>query len=116
MPALFSTFQRQIMFPGPEGVNMALLERVAKQVDATELTIPTADGETLYGWHRAAVRPGPRRVVLYFHGNASSLLAQLELQALLLQRGWDFLGIHYRGYPGSSGVPSEAGFPVRCSA
>ena len=50
-----------------------------------------------------------RRVVLYFHGNASSLLAQIELQNLLLSEGWDFVGIHYRGYPGSSGVPSEAG-------
>lgn len=110
MSAVFSTFQRHIVFPGPEGVTAALLHQVATQVEATELRIPTADGETLYGWHRAAVRSGfPRRLVLYFHGNASSLLAQLELQSLLLHDGWDFLGIHYRGYPGSTGIPSEAG-------
>jgi len=105
----FSTFQRQMVFPGPEGVSEALLDRAADQVGASVLRIPTADGETLYGWHRAAVRSGPRRVVLYLHGNASSLLAQLELQNLLLSEGWDFLGIHYRGYPGSTGSPSEAG-------
>jgi hypothetical protein len=86
-----------------------MMNDVAAQVGATELSIPTEDGETLYGWHRAAVWSGPRRVVLYFHGNASSLLAQMELQNLLLSEGWDFVGIHYRGYPGSTGVPSEAG-------
>ncbi|MBW1833179.1 MAG: alpha/beta fold hydrolase, partial [Deltaproteobacteria bacterium] len=55
------------------------------------------------------MRTGPRRVLLYFHGNASSLLAQVELQNLLLSEGWDFVGIHYLGYPGSTGVPGEAG-------
>ena len=106
---LFSQFQRQMVFPGPQGVSVSLLSNVASQVGATELRIPTEDSESLYGWHRAAVRTGPRRVVLYFHGNASSLLAQIELQNLLLSEGWDFVGIHYRGYPGSTGVPSEAG-------
>ncbi len=98
-----------MIFPGPEGVTRALLARVAGQVGARELRIPTDDGETLYGWHRDAVRTGPRRVVLYFHGNASSVLAQIELQNLLLSEGWDFVGIHYRGYPGSTGTSSEQG-------
>jgi hypothetical protein len=106
---LFSQFQRQMVFPGPQGVSESLLRDIAMQVGATELRIPTEDGETLYGWHRVAVRTGPRRVLLYFHGNASSLLAQIELQNLLLSEGWDFVGIHYRGYPGSTGVPSEVG-------
>jgi fermentation-respiration switch protein FrsA (DUF1100 family) len=106
---LFSEYQRQMIFPGPQGVSVSMMNDVAAQVGATELSIPTEDGETLYGWHRAAVWSGPRRVVLYFHGNASSLLAQMELQNLLLSEGWDFVGIHYRGYPGSTGVPSEAG-------
>jgi hypothetical protein len=98
-----------MVFPGPQGVGESLLNDVAAQVGATEVRIPTEDGETLYGWHRVAVRTGPRRVLLYFHGNASSLLAQIELQNLLLSEGWDFVGVHYRGYPGSTGVPSEAG-------
>jgi hypothetical protein len=106
---LFSQYQRRMIFPGPQGVSISVLNDIASQVGATELSIPTEDGETLYGWHRVAVRSGPPRVVLYFHGNASSLLAQMELQNLLLSEGWDFVGIHYRGYPGSTGVPSEAG-------
>lgn len=106
---LFSKFQRQMIFPGPQGIDARLLHQAAEQVGATELQIQTDDGETLYGWHRSAVRSGPRRVVIYFHGNASSVLAQVELQNLLLSEGWDFVGIHYRGYPGSTGVPGEAG-------
>lgn len=105
----FSQFQRQMIFPGPAGISLELLKRVADQVGAEELAIPTDDGETLYGWHRNAVQTGPRRVVLYFHGNASSVLGQVELQNLLLSEGWDFVGIHYRGYPGSTGAPGEAG-------
>ena len=98
-----------MIFPGPEGVDRALLARVARPEGAHELGIPTEDGETLYGWHRDAVETNARRVVLYFHGNASSVLAQIELQNLLLSEGWDFVGIHYRGYPGSTGVSSEEG-------
>jgi alpha-beta hydrolase superfamily lysophospholipase len=106
---MFARFQRHMIFPGPEGVTPALLHQTAEQVGATELQLPTSDGEMLYGWHRSAVETGPRRVVLYFHGNASSVLAQVELQNLLVSEGWDFVGIHYRGYPGSTGVSSEEG-------
>lgn len=98
-----------MIFPGPEGVSTTLLARMAEQVGARELAIPTEDGETLYGWHRRAVEMGLRRVLLYFHGNASSVLAQIELQNLLLSKGWDFVGVHYRGYPGSTGTPTEQG-------
>ena len=106
---LFSEFQRQMIFPGPQGVSVASLSEAAAHLGAAEIRLTTADAQTLYGWHRTAVRTGPRRVVLYFHGNASSLLAEVELQDLLLSEGWDFVGIHYRGYPGSTGVPSEVG-------
>jgi len=106
---MFSRFQRKVVFPGPQGVTMPLLHRFAAETHARELELPTVDGETLYGWHRPADGPGARRAVLYFHGNASSVLGQLDLQARLNREGWDFVEIHYRGYPGSTGVPSEAG-------
>jgi hypothetical protein len=106
---IFSKLQKSIVFPGPQGVTEALLHDVASKVGAVELHIPTEDGETLYGWHRESRKPGRRRVVLYFHGNASSVLGQLDLQERLLAHGWDFVEIHYRGYPGSTGSPSETG-------
>lgn len=106
---LFSQLQRKMVFPGPQGVSTPLLQRVATEVGATELQIPTEDGESLYGWHRASPNARPRRVLLYFHGNASSVLGQLGLQDRLIADGWDFVEIHYRGYPGSTGETSEAG-------
>ncbi|MGB5414851.1 MAG: hypothetical protein WBN01_09435, partial [Polyangiales bacterium] len=63
MRSVFAQFQRRMVFPGPEGVSVSLLNEVADKVGATELRIATEDGETLYGWHRAAVWSGPRRVV-----------------------------------------------------
>lgn len=105
----FARFQRGVIFPGPEGVTPTLLHRFARELGATELQIPTSDGETIYGWHRSALGDAPKRAVLYFHGNASSVLAQIELQDRLNREGWDFVGIHYRGYPGSTGESSEAG-------
>jgi fermentation-respiration switch protein FrsA (DUF1100 family) len=98
-----------MVFPGPQGVSAPLLQKIAREVGATELRIPTEDGETLYGWHRASPGASARRVLLYFHGNASSVLGQLDLQDRLISNGWDFVEIHYRGYPGSTGVASEAG-------
>lgn len=106
---LFSKFQRRMVFPGPEGVTPSLLHRYAAEVGARELEIRTDDGESLYGWHRPALRGPGSRAVLYFHGNASSVLGQLDLQRRLNEEGWDFVEIHYRGYPGSTGVSSEAG-------
>ena len=98
-----------MVFPGSQGVDVALLDEAATRLGAEQLSIQTEDGETLYGWHRASPVEGPRRVVLYFHGNASSVLAQIDVQDRLLADGWDFVGIHYRGYAGSTGVASEAG-------
>ena len=106
---LFSHFQRKMVFPGPQGVSAPLLHKIAREVGATELRIQTEDGETLYGWHRASPAASARRVLLYFHGNASSVLGQLDLQDKLISNGWDFVEIHYRGYPGSTGVTSEVG-------
>lgn len=106
---LFSKFQRKMVFPGAQGVSVPLLQRVAADLGATELQIPTEDGESLYGWHRAAPNANPRRVVLYFHGNASSVLGQLTLQERLIADGWDFVEVHYRGYPGSTGEATEVG-------
>ncbi len=105
----FYSLQAKMIFPGPAGVDRALLDTVAERVEATVIAIPTADGETLYGWHRRGIGHEERRVLLYFHGNASSVLAQLDLQQALLDRGWDFVGIHYRGYPGSTGTATEKG-------
>jgi fermentation-respiration switch protein FrsA (DUF1100 family) len=99
-----------MVFPGTPGLSVSFLDTMAERHGASPIEVHTEDGERLYGWHRPAQqRQGARRTLIYFHGNASSVLAPLELQESLSASGWDFVGIHYRGYPGSTGVASEAG-------
>lgn len=107
---LWSHIQRMMVFPGTPGLSVSFLNEVAERYGAKPIEVHTEDGERLYGWHREAERAsGPRRTLIYFHGNASSVLESLALQERLSASGWDFVATHYRGYPGSTGVPSEAG-------
>ncbi|MDP4021861.1 alpha/beta hydrolase [Methylobacterium sp. NEAU 140] len=73
------------------------------------VTVATPDGERLHGlWHPP--RPGCG-VVVTFHGNG----ARPEPHAARFSQGpwraagWGVLAVAYRGYPGSTGAPSEDG-------
>ncbi|NEW44118.1 alpha/beta hydrolase [Nocardia cyriacigeorgica] len=76
-------------------------------LDYAELSIPTADGETLHGWWVRA----PRSVghVLFAHGNGGNIGDRVPIFALLAETGFDVLAFDYRGYGRSSGRPSERG-------
>ena len=80
-------------------------------IDGLErLTLKTADGERLLAYWRA---PDPGMpTVLTFHGNASSPGPHAErfaADAPWRTAGVGVLAPAYRGYPGSSGSPSEEG-------
>lgn len=65
----------------------------------------TADGETITRWMKPAA-PG-RPTIMYFHGNGGSLAlraARLDAYGAL---GYGVVAISYRGFSGSTGVPSE---------
>ncbi|GJD93294.1 alpha/beta hydrolase [Methylobacterium iners] len=100
--------QRRLIYPG---AYEAALRQVSPRVPAgTEpVAIGTADGERLFGLWRAP-EPGCA-VVLSFHGNASRPDAHAKrfLEAPWAAQGWGVLAIAYRGYPGSTGRPSETG-------
>lgn len=86
-----------------------LLESVYVPLGTERVEIPTADGERLLGFWKA---PAPGKpVILTFHGNASSPMPHAERFTRLpwSANGWGVLAIAYRGYPGSSGSPSESG-------
>lgn len=71
--------------------------------------VATADGETLLGiW--APPAPG-KPVVVTFHGNASSPFphAGRFMSHVWRSNGWGMLAVAFRGYPGSTGSPSESG-------
>lgn len=105
--ALF-LFQRHLIYPGAFGAGPGEGERgVPAGTEAVTLT--TADGHRLYGLWRA---PAPGRgVVLTFHGNGSlpEPHAARFSSGVWRAAGWGTLAIAYRGYPGSTGSPSEAG-------
>ncbi|MGB4866787.1 MAG: alpha/beta hydrolase, partial [Hyphomicrobium sp.] len=73
--------------------------------NVVERTILTADGERLIAWYGKA-QPG-QPTLLYFHGNGGALEIRRERMAKYLERGRGMLMMAYRGYSGSSVLPTE---------
>ena len=76
------------------------------QLPFEEVRIAVADGDTLHGWYVPA--PGAPATLLFFHGNAGSIVHRLDWLPAFRQLGLSALLIDYRGYGQSSGRPSEA--------
>ena len=97
-------FQRHLIFQRhlvtPQAIKIAGVEA---------MTVDTTDGERLKGYWKA---PSPGKpVVVTFHGNAADPEVHMSRFAgpPWSLEGWGALAIAYRGYPGSTGSPSEAG-------
>jgi uncharacterized protein len=104
--------QRSIVF-NPSTSDVAL--SVDQVPGASNVTLQTTDGETLKAWWVSPKNGAP--IYLYFHGNAGNLVGSFsnpqgraERFAGLTLEGAGLLAISWRGYGGSSGKPSEAGF------
>ena len=109
--ALMYLAQRALMY-FPETARTA--PAAAGFPQAEEITLPTADGETIIAWH---LRPrGDNPVVLYFHGNGGSLRLRVGRFRKLAAAGMGLVALSYRGYGGSSGKPTEAGLIVDAHA
>lgn len=100
--------QRRLIYPGAYA-DAAPAGHRAVPTGTEAITVETADGERLYALWRAP-RPGCG-VVVSFHGNASMPEYHAERFAADPWRaaGWGVLAPAYRGYPGSTGAPSEDG-------
>lgn len=72
-----------------------------------EVRIATADGETLHGWFVPAA--DARATVLFFHGNAGSIVHRLDWLPMFQQLRLSVLMVDYRGFGASTGRPTEAG-------
>ena len=102
--ALMFFAQRALMY-FPERVRTT--PAAAGLPQAQEVTLDTADGETIIAWH---VPPRDEKpVVIYFHGNGGSLRLRVDRFARLVAAGVGLLAVSYRGYGGSTGSPSETG-------
>jgi fermentation-respiration switch protein FrsA (DUF1100 family) len=102
--AVLYIVQRQFLYhPQPARISPAAAGFAA----AEEVVLATSDGERLVAWHVAPL-PG-KAVVIFFHGNADSLVQRVARFAQLTADGTGLVALSYRGYGGSTGSPSEEG-------
>jgi uncharacterized protein len=99
------TFQRNLQYHPSSTVYKP---QALGLVDTQDLTLTTPDGEKIMAWYKPA--PAGHPTIIYFHGNAGGLSSRAEKIAYFVNQGFGFLGVSYRGYEGSTGNPSEAGF------
>ena len=105
--AVAYTFQREMVFPR-RFVNATPFATMVGP-DFERIVLETADGERLKAYYKAPIEGAP--VVVAFHGNGSVP----EPMAVRFSRepwsnaGFGVLAFAYRGYPGSTGTPSEEG-------
>lgn len=99
--------QREIVFPRHFLNAAPFLSMVGG--DFEHITLETADGEQLKAYWKPPVGLAP--VVVTFHGNGSlpEPLAVRFGSAPWSDAGYGVLSFAYRGYPGSTGTPTEAG-------
>jgi uncharacterized protein len=103
--ALMYLFQRSLMY-FPDATRMP--PAAAGLPQAEEVILTSEDGEKLVAWHVAP--KGAKRLVIYFQGNAGGLNLRAGRFKWLTADGTGLLALSYRGYGGSTGKPSEAGF------
>lgn len=70
-----------------------------------EVTLKTSDGERIVAWY-SPPKPG-KPTLLYFHGNGGGLLTRSDRISLFTEAGFGLFMPAYRGYSGSTGLPSE---------
>jgi len=106
---LLYVLQDRMIFPAPN------LERMPDPpAGFSEVTIETPDGETPFGLFRPPCSGRP--TIIVFHGNGDAAAFQHAKADALTRSGFGVLLAEYRGYPGSTGSPSEAGLYIDATA
>ena len=100
--------QDSMIFPAPNGpAPRASDGLVLEEID-------TPDGERLAAlWHAPEVG---EPTVLFLHGNAAAIAHLAPFAREFATEGYGFLVPAWRGYPGSTGAPSEAGLLIDAEA
>ena len=104
--AAMTAGQRFFVFSTSDGGQLASAGGVAI-TGSERATIHTKDGEKLAAWY-VAPRPG-RPIFLFFHGKGGGLVRKKWRWQRIRKVGAGILAFSYRGYPGSTGSPTEAG-------
>jgi fermentation-respiration switch protein FrsA (DUF1100 family) len=103
--AVLLYFAQRSMMYFPETIHTSPAQ--AGLPEAQEISLTTADGVHIVGWHVAPREGQP--VILYLHGNGGALRYRVERFRKLIKEGIGLVAIEYRGYGGSEGSPSETG-------
>lgn len=75
--------------------------------NAEVLNLKTPDGESLVAWYTAAC-PG-KPTILFLHGKGGAISGRPQRYAHYTGHGYGVLFLEYRGFGGSTGIPSEKG-------
>lgn len=98
--------QRALLYPGASAAFLAS----GPPAWGESVSIETPDGETLHGLYSGAEAGKPS--LLFFLGNADRVGNYGFLAEALAARNIGLLAVSYRGYPGSTGWPSEEGLLI----
>jgi uncharacterized protein len=110
--AMIYAQQRTILFrPNPERVAPA----AAGLPQAEEIELNRPGAPRLIAW-RVPARDASQPVLLYLHGNGGNLARRAGRFLELTRNGAGLLALSWRGYGGSEGEPSEAGFRADAAA
>ncbi len=104
--------QRDLLFR-PDPTRVAPASAGLPQAEEVNLNPPGAP--RLIAWRIPPADPA-KPVVLYLHGNASNLARRAGRFRQLTRGGAGLLAVSWRGYGGSGGEPSEAGFRADAQA
>src|SRR5437868_5059162 len=97
-------FQSKLQYhPADKGLTPESVGIIGASVE----TLTTADGEKIILWHAPAKAGMP--TILYFQGNAGEIGDRPLRFNYYQSRGFGVAYLSYRGFGGSSGLPSEAG-------
>lgn len=97
--------QERLIFPAPNVAVDGYEDETFKRV-----TIPTPDKEELFALHHPS--ENGEATLLIFHGNGDAAVFQKAKGTALAKQGFGVLLVEYRGYPGSSGKPTEKGLLI----
>lgn len=101
---LMAMLETALVYPRPH-VERARLDGLAAELGAEVVEPVAADGTSLYGWRFGH----HERMVVCFSGNGGTVGAWVDRYRRFEAAGFSVLHVNYRGYPGSSGSPTEEG-------
>ncbi len=97
--------QRSFMYHPAQLVNLPETYGLS---DFTKETLLTKDKQHVEIWYHKA--NGDLPTIIHIHGNGGNLSHRVNFFELLSKAGFGVIGLDYRGYGNSDGIPSEQGF------